>query len=96
MLEGYDGLIRHKKPDWPTNGWVDEWWGPGGHLVVARLDQTSPAAELGVDALETLYRPDGTTVQHALAEAEDYHTLPELFGPELWAQRQKDGHAAQV
>ena len=87
MQTEFDGLIKHQPPPGGP-GWVDEWWGPGGHLIVAQLDPASPAAELGVVALETLYRPDGTTVQHALGdEFEDYHTLPELFGPELWEKR---------
>ena len=87
METEFDGLIRHQPPNPSGPGWVDEWWGPGGHLIVAQLDPTSPAVALGVEALETLYRPDGTTAQHALDEGADYQTLPELFGPELWEKR---------
>ncbi len=92
LTEEFDGQVKHKSPvpgdsSWRDGTWVDEWWGPGGHLVITNLDPTSHARVLGVDALETLYRLDGTTVQHALSEGDDYNTLEELFGPELWELR---------
>jgi hypothetical protein len=65
--------------------WEDVWVGPGGRLVVARLDPSAPAAHLGVDALETLYAADGEVVQYPLAEGAEYHLLPRLMG-EYWEQ----------
>lgn len=81
----FDGAVTQKAIGFPDGMWVDEWHGPGGRLIVTRLDRSAPAAQIDVDALETLYRPDGTTEQHALAEGDDYHTLPELMG-EHWAE----------
>ena len=87
MREFFDGAVRHSPPVGDTDCWVDEWWGPGGELVVARIPRGAPIRRLDdgrpVDHLETLYRPDGTTVQYAGSMGADYQALPELMG-EHW------------
>ncbi len=92
MQTEFDGKIQHQPPV-VGPGWVDEWWGPGGHLIVGQISRSAPIRRLDgphsrpVDHLETLYRPDGTTVQYAGGEGDEYQALAELFGPELWEKR---------
>ena len=84
-----DGQIRQESPtpgisSWRDGSWVDEWWGPGGHLVVTNSGMSK-------GAMETLHSPDGlTSSKHHLFEGMDYEYLPELFGPELWAEFQEE------
>jgi len=64
---------------------LDEWWGPGGHLVVRALSVPS------ADCEEVLTTPDGETITNIVVkEGGDYELLPQLFGPKLWEKR----HAA--
>ena len=100
MRTEFDGQIQHQPPfpgasSWKDGSWVDQWWGPGGYLVIT--NQTDTRSRMSKGAVETLHRPDGTTsVKHHLLEGMDYKHLPELFGSELWAQRHKEGHVAPV
>ncbi len=96
LTEEFDGQVRHISPDGQSKMWVDQWWGPGGHLVVRRVDLAAPVRWLDdekrnvVDHIETLTRPNNTVVQCPGTQGADYELLPELFGPELWEKR----HAA--
>ncbi len=81
MITEFDGQIRHSPPN-RESPWVDEWWGPGGHLVVRYL--TVPSA----DCEEVLTTPDGEVIRNVVVkEGGDYELLPQLFGPELWEKR---------
>ena len=99
IKEWFDGQVRNHSPEpgvtsHKDGSWVDEWWGPGGRLVIASLPRPSPAtAALGVDAIEILYRHNDTHVKNYLGEGDDYKFLPELMGEELWARYQELIHA---
>ena len=79
ILEEFDGQVRHSPPD--SEFWLDEWWGPGGHLVVV--------ADGIHGHRETLTTPDDEVFTNSeIKEGADYELLPQLFGPELWEQRE--------
>ena len=85
--------VIHDPPTGVHRMWVDEWWGPGGHLVVTAIDpETEPLYERRYDAHEVLTRPNGTQISYKLFEGAKYHTLEELFGPELWTEYQAQTH----
>ncbi len=80
MLEEFDGQVRHRPPVTGGTFWLDEWWGPGGHLVV------TPAGMHG--HRETLTTPEDEVVTNSeIREGADYELLPQLFGSELWEKR---------
>ena len=86
--EEFDGQVKHWSPD-SEKPWVDIWEGPGGRLMVNQLSVPS------ADCEEVLTTPDGDVITNIVAkEGGNYELLPQLFGSKLWAQRQKEGHAA--
>ena len=85
IQEEFDGQVRHRPPGTGGFGWVDEWWGPGGHLVITQMFVPS------VDCEEVLTTPDGEVIiNHVAKEGGNYELLPQLFGPELWKQREEN------
>ena len=78
--EFFDGQVRHQPPVTGGGYWVDEWWGPGGYLVVTPR---------GRGHRETLTQPDGEVlIAGTPAQGADYALLPELMG-EHWEAYQE-------
>ena len=76
MREFFDGAVKHSPPVVGGTFWLDEWWGPGGHLVV------TPGIYDG--HRETLTTSDDGVHTHVeIREGANYELLPELMG-EHW------------
>ena len=82
IKEEFDSQVKHSPPVTGGKFWLDEWWGPGGHLVVASA---------GIHGhRETLTTSDGEVLTNVeIKEGADYKLLPQLFGPELWEKREE-------